>query len=73
MILQIIGFACLAHLIADMSQYFELPQKPFQCNLCVGYWISFIPFIIQWGWVGFLLAAITGVTSDALYRIINRL
>jgi len=73
MILQIIGFASLAHLIADFAQHFELPQKPFQCNLCVGYWISVVPFVVQWGLEGFLLAAITGVTSDALYRILNKL
>lgn len=72
-LLQIIGFACLAHLAADIGQYLELKQKPFQCNLCMGYWISFIPFLYQFELMGILYAAITGVLSDVLYRLINRL
>ena len=72
-ITQIVGFACLAFLMADMAQYLELPQKPFQCNLCVGFWISLFPLLIQFGTIGILYAAMTGITSEALYRLINRL
>lgn len=75
MILQILGFACLAHLAADLISYLspELPQKPFQCNMCMGWWLSFIPFIWQFGLIGILYAAITGIVSELIYRIINRL
>lgn len=75
MILQILGFACLAHLAADLISYLspELPQKPWQCNMCMGWWLSFIPFIWQFGLIGILYAAITGIVSELIYRIINRL
>jgi len=72
-LLQILGFACLAHLAADMAQHFKLPQKPFQCGMCMGYWLSFIPLIVQFGLMGILYAAMAGVTSELIYRIINRL
>jgi hypothetical protein len=76
MILQILGFACLAHLAAEFFGSInlpEIPDQPFKCNLCMGYWLSVIPFVIQWGLIGFLLAAITGVASETIYKILNRL
>ena len=74
MILNIIGFAALAHLGTDFLSQFEwLPNKPFKCNMCSGFWYSIGPFIALYGWQGILLSAITGVTSEIIYRIINRL
>lgn len=74
MILQILGFASLAHLGADfLSQFDRLPNKPFKCNMCSGFWYSIGPFIALYGWEGILLSSITGILSEAIYRIINRL
>ena len=73
MILQILGFACLAHLFADMSQHFELPMKPWQCNMCMGWWLSIGPFVYLYGVDAVPLSAITAITSEIIYRIINRL
>jgi hypothetical protein len=74
MILQILGFAALAHLAAEfMYPYHQIPDKPFKCNLCLGFWISIIPYFFQWGISAVLLAAITGVASETIYKILNRL
>lgn len=73
MIFNIIGFAALAHLVADMAAYLELPQKPFQCSLCMGFWISILPMFIMYGLQGILAAALTAITSEILYRLIQRL
>jgi len=72
-LLQILGFACLAHLAADVAQYLELPQKPFQCNMCIGFWLSFVPLTVQFGLMGILYGAMTAITSELIYRVINRL
>ncbi len=74
MILTILGFACLGHLGADFfSQWDRLPNKPLKCNMCLSFWLALIPLICVHGWQGPLIAAITGVTSETLYRIINRI
>lgn len=73
MIFNIIGLACLAHLVVDFFQYLELNYKPFNCNLCTGFWLSLFPLVIQFGNIGILGAAITGVVSEIIYRVINRI
>ena len=74
MILHILGFAALAHLGADfLSQFDRLPNNPFKCNMCLGFWLSIGPFAALYGWQGGLLSAITGVMSETLYRLINRI
>lgn len=74
MILHIIGFACLANLGADFLEQFEwLPSKPFKCSMCSGFWYSIGPSIAIWGWQGLLVSAITGITAELIYRLINRL
>ena len=70
---QVIGFACLANLITDFISHFDwptLPDKPWRCDMCMGYWISVIPFVVQFGLSGFLLAAITGITANLIYKYI---
>ena len=74
MIFSIIGFACLAHLAADFFEQFNtLWRKPFKCNMCMGFWLSLPTFILLYGGWAPLVAAITGVTSEVIYRLINRL
>ena len=72
LILQIIGFAALAHLVVDMIVHFNapLPEKPFKCEMCMGYWLAIIPFMIQFGLVGILYAAISGVCANLMYKYI---
>jgi len=74
-ITQLIGWASIAHLVTDFIYYLDIkiPQKPFQCNLCMGWWISLFPLVYQYSADGFLYAAITGVLSELIWRIINRL
>ena len=72
-ITQIIGFACLAHLAVDMIVYLdlkELPEKPFKCDMCFAYWISIFPFMFQFGLVGILYAAISGVVANIITKYI---
>jgi hypothetical protein len=71
MILQIIGFSCLAHLVVDFISHFdlpELPQKPFKCDMCIAFWLSIIPMVVQYGLVGILYSAISGVLANYIYN-----
>ena len=73
-ILIILGFASLAHLAADfLNQFDELPMKPFKCNLCLGFWLALFPCMYLYSIEGILLAAISGVVSEIIYRTINRI
>jgi hypothetical protein len=73
MIFSIIGFAALAHLMVEFFQHLEINTKPWSCNLCFGFWLSLLPMVIMYGGDGFLAAAMTGVTSEVIYRLIQRL
>ena len=74
MILMIIGMACIGHLIADFLEPFpELPKKPFKCNLCLSTWLCMLPAMVVYGWEGIFVAAISGVVSETIYRILNRI
>ena len=74
MILLIIGIASLAHIIADfLEQFPEVPNKPLKCNLCLGTWLCLLPAMVLYGWEGILVAAITGIVSELIYKILNRI
>lgn len=74
MILLILGMASLGHLGADLLSTFDrLPNKPFKCNMCLTFWLTLLPAIIEYQWYGILIAAISGITSELIYRLINRL
>ena len=72
-ILDIIGFACFGHMAVEFFTHMGFTQKPFGCNLCLSFWVSLFPLVIMYGNYGFLLAAITGVTSEAIYKLLMRL
>lgn len=68
---QVIGFACLAHLITDFISHLDLPQlpdKPFRCDMCMAYWISVIPFVVQFGLSGFLMAAMSSIVAKIIFK-----
>ena len=69
-ILQMLGFAALTQLVIDFIEHMELklPEKPFKCDLCMGFWISLIPFFAQEGLAGILYAAMTGVLANYIYK-----
>lgn len=74
MILEIIGLASLGHLAADFfSQFDKLPNKPFKCNMCATFWLAIAPMVYLHGYQGLLASAIASITSELIYRIINRL
>jgi hypothetical protein len=71
LILQIIGFACLGHLVTDFISSFdlkELPDKPFRCEMCLTYWLSIIPLMVQFGFKGILYAAISSILANIIFN-----
>lgn len=76
MIFNLIGLACLVHILVDFISSFdlpELPNKPFRCELCMGFWLSILPLTIMYGATGLLAAPIVGVLADLIFRLKNRL
>ncbi len=72
-IIQIIGFACIGHIVTDFISHWNLPKlpdKPFRCDMCMTYWISIIPLIVQFGLIGILYAAISSVTANIIFKYI---
>jgi len=73
LLLQIVGFACLGHLVTDFITNFdlpELPNKPFRCDMCMTYWISIIPLMVQFGLKGVLYAAISSIVANIIFKYI---
>lgn len=71
LLLQIVGFACVGHLVTDFITNFnlpELPDKPFRCDMCMTYWISVIPMCVQFGLKGVLYAAISSIVANIIFK-----
>lgn len=65
LIISILGAAALGHLVADFNQQFTwLPDKPTKCNMCMTFWLTFLPFIFLYEWQGLLYAALAAVISE---------
>tara|TARA_R110000822_G_scaffold65772_1_gene160911 strand:+ start:2830 stop:3057 length:228 start_codon:yes stop_codon:yes gene_type:complete len=70
-IIQILGFACLGHLITDFISSFdlpELPEKPFKCDMCLTFWLSIGPLMFLHGFTGILYASISAVVANYIYK-----
>lgn len=76
LIFNILGFASLGAILVDFIDTIDtkqiLPQKPFKCALCLGYWYSVIPLVAMYGLNGFLYAGIVGVTTETIDRYLNK-
>lgn len=75
-LLELLGYASLIHIIVDFISNLDLPEipnKPFKCDLCMGYWLSVLPLVVTHGARGILLAGIVGVVADLIFRIKNRI
>lgn len=74
LILDILGFAALGHLITEFLYSNQMLQfKPFNCNMCLTFWISLLPFMVEDGLYGLPMAAIAGVVSETIYKLLQRL
>lgn len=76
MIIEIIGMACLGHMVVDFLQTLPfkfLDNKPFSCDMCMSFWISVGPFVALYGFKGLAAAGITGVVADLIFRLKERL
>lgn len=75
-LINILGMACIAAMYVDLIDTLDteeiVPQKPFKCALCSGFWLSVIPFIVIYGLQGLLIAGITGVTTELIDRKLNQ-
>jgi len=73
-IFELITLASLAHLIVEFNVDLQLTdKKPFTCNLCMGYWVALIPGFINYGFWGIPFAALVGVLSELIFKLLNRL
>lgn len=76
LIFDILGMAYLALLVLDlidtMDKHEKLPQKPFKCALCLGYWTSVVPMIAIYGFRGLWLAAIVSIVTELTDRFLHK-
>ena len=71
LITQIIGFACLAHLVVDFIVSLDkdwIPTKPFKCDKCFAFWISIGPMLIQYGPTGILYSACIAILAQIIFK-----
>ncbi len=77
MIIEIIGMACLGHMIVDFVSYWDtkdrIPNKPFKCDMCLTFWLGAGWFIAQWGVFGLFMAATSAILADLIFRLKERL
>lgn len=73
--IMILGFASIANLLADFVESIDkkndVPRKPFKCEKCLAYWISIIPLMYSFGWMGILYAAITSMAAAFIFKNIS--
>lgn len=74
-LLDILGLACIALLITDLIDTIDVgekvPQKPFKCSLCMGFWVS-VPFLFGlYGLRGLFYAGIASLTTELIDRYLN--
>lgn len=70
-IIEILGFAAIGHLTTDFISSFELPRlpdKPFRCDMCMTFWIALIPMIVLHGFHGILMAGISSILANYIYK-----
>ena len=71
LIVQIIGYAALAHLIVDFIVTLDkdwIPTKPFKCDKCFGFWISIGPMTAQYGFTGVLYSACIAILAQIIFK-----
>ena len=73
-LINIIGMAALGHMGADFFEQFDkLPSKPLKCNMCLTFWLSIVPFVMEYGFVGLTMAATASLLSELMYKLLSRI
>ena len=73
-IVEIIGLAMIGHMSAELFSHFDsLPDKPMKCNMCLTFWLSIAPFVLEHGWIGVGMAGCASLTSELIYKLITRI
>lgn len=68
-LIKILGWACFGHLVVDLLQSLNiklLERKPFNCEMCMTFWLSVLI-------LGIPYAALAGVLADLIFRLKQRL
>lgn len=74
LIIVILGCASLGHMGADVLSKFDwLWDQPFKCNMCLTFWMCIVPLMVEYGVEGILIAALSSIVSELIFKIINRL
>ena len=70
-----VGLATLIAIIQGQEWYelilnkLKINFKPFNCPLCLTYWLSFIQLTLWYGFIfGLLVGAINALISEMIYR-----
>lgn len=75
-IVNILGSAFLAVLLLDLIDTIDtkskLPQKPFKCALCLGYWSSILPMLLIYGYKGIYVSAIVSIVTELTDRFLHK-
>ena len=75
-VIEILGLACLGHMIVDFLQNLDidfLNRKPFSCDMCLTFWISVGWLLAEYGLIGVPMAAISAILADLIFRLKERL
>tara|TARA_R110000772_G_scaffold245957_1_gene359561 strand:- start:5412 stop:5651 length:240 start_codon:yes stop_codon:yes gene_type:complete len=74
MIYEIIGIACIGAILQSFEGYqvllskLYLDIKPFNCALCMTFWMTIIPNIAVYGLKGIYISSIEAVLAELIDR-----
>lgn len=77
MIYEIIGVACMGAVLQNFDWYqtllkaTHLEMKPFNCTLCMTFWLTVIPNFGLYGFRGILYSFIEAVAAELIDRQLN--
>ena len=78
MIYEILGLACMGAMLQNFTPYQEmlkatyLEMKPFNCTLCMTFWLTVIPNFGLYGFRGVLYSFIEAVAAELIDRQLNK-
>lgn len=78
MIYEILGLACMGAMLQNFEWYQEvlkatyLEMKPFNCTLCMTFWLTVIPNFGLYGFKGILYSFIEAVAAELIDRQLNK-
>ena len=77
MIYELLGFAAFVVLFMNFEPYHRilkflyLDMKPFNCTLCMGFWLTIGTTLAQYGLKGILYSALIAIVAEFTDRKLN--